>query len=319
MPHASPSGSTLPPSSCDPSMSTLDHAKADCETEALVSASIQHIRDQVRRRNQWHRSGIVVGRPDLRTLLSDKGAGIARQINLHNAFCAAVSPHDWKAHVFDLTTDVFQSGLINYDHAAGVLRMQRLPSPDLAGHPVLHQNRQMHEDLADIATFRSRFHVMTNGALTGLTSRDIIVSGGSVLACLTTAPSQATEYVRSDIDLFVTARTTSSARALVGEIETVLNKNIPSFKTDFRVFRSPDVITFAPSNHARAHGYRKIQVITALNSTPCDIVAHFDLDPVCVFYNLERVFITPRAMRAFWTGFSYVTNAIRTVSAARIL
>ncbi|KAK0527683.1 hypothetical protein OC842_004789 [Tilletia horrida] len=258
-------------------------------------------------------------RPDLVSLLSSTDLNVARRVTLHNACLASVSPDGWRAHVFDLTADVVQSGLLQHDRDAGTLRIRRLPPAAFPGHAVLHQDRPLDVQLADLDKFKSRFDLMSNRVFRGLNSREIFFSGGSVLACLTTDPSRATNYVRSDIDIFLTTRTTKAARAVVAQIESVLHKNIPGFDHHFRVFRSPDVITFVPSDQARAEGYRKIQVITALHRTPCDIVANFDLDPVCVFYDLQRVFITPRAMRAFWTGFTTVTAAIRSVSGSRIL
>ncbi|KAK0527448.1 hypothetical protein OC835_004977 [Tilletia horrida] len=195
----------------------------------------------------------------------------------------------------------------------------RAPLNEFSGHALMAQFRGDLMEIATLATFRDRFHTLSRGVFKGLYTKGLVFAGGFVTACLTTDINHAGAYSASDIDIFLVANSVRTAQSTTRTLENVLRTNIPAFDTNFRIMRTPGVISIIPSPAYVSQGYRKIQIVMTLYSSPSDVVAHFDLDPVAALYNLEDVYIAPRAVRSFWTAYTFVTDAIRGSTAQRIL
>ncbi|KAE8228645.1 hypothetical protein CF326_g6418 [Tilletia indica] len=99
-------------------------------------------------------------------------------------------------------------------------------------------------------------------------------------------------------------------------IKDTIKANTPAFASAYIIERSAGAITFIP--RTRETG-RKIQVILRGFKNPATVLASFDLDPACSFFDGTEVWISPRAIRAFYTGFTTTTGAISSSFAARII
>ncbi|KAK0558865.1 hypothetical protein OC844_004823 [Tilletia horrida] len=264
-------------------------------------------------------AGLVYARPSLDDILSSTDDAVDSEVVQHNSALAFVRPAEWRSHVFSVKDDLCTSPFLSFDGTDGTYYKYRAPVPDFSGHTVLHQKRQDIMVIASFPTFEHRFRVLSLDAFKGLNTRGLVFSGGFVTACLTTSVSEANAYSDSDIDIFLTVPSPRLATKVVSHLQGVLRHNVPDFDANFRTLRTPGVITLVPSAEYIGRGYRKIQIIMVLYDTPSDIVAHFDLDPVCVAYDLTDVYIAPRAMRSFWTGSTYATDALCASNAQRIL
>ncbi|KAE8223334.1 hypothetical protein CF319_g3628 [Tilletia indica] len=99
-------------------------------------------------------------------------------------------------------------------------------------------------------------------------------------------------------------------------IKRTIIGNVPHFSFSYVVERSAGAITFIP--RIRENG-RKIQVVLRGYSNPAAILSGFDLDPACVFFDGEQVWMSLRALRAFYTGYTTTSGAISSSFAARIV
>ncbi|KAK0521491.1 hypothetical protein OC842_006762 [Tilletia horrida] len=288
-------------------------------TKQLVQATMCHLATAAVKRAQAKMTGMTCPRPELDLLLTSTDEAVDHHVVLHNSSLANVGPSDWSPHLYSLKNDIPASEQLRLHCSAGVFRHDRRPLTSFTGYSVLHQHRADVMELASLPTFQHRFRLMTRGAFDGLDAKGVYFSGGCVTACLTTDITKADTYQNSDVDIFLCAGSPGKAVAIVQRIQDALRHNIADFDANYRVLRTPGVITLIPSTDYATKGYRKLQIVMALYTTPSDIVTVFDLDPVAVLYDLDDVFIAPRAMRSYWTGCTFVTNAIRSSSAPRIL
>ncbi|KAE8255556.1 hypothetical protein A4X13_0g2991 [Tilletia indica] len=243
----------------------------------------------------------------------------AEDVIRHNSDLAASNPKDWDRHVLGLRRDVHQEYEKALDFDPDVFHFARPTVDAIPGEKMFDEYRSSTFEMATFDRFRRRFDILTRGILAGLTLPNAVVAGGIVLACLLHEAGDCDRYKDSDIDIFLWGETQQEAAGQSRHIEEVLRSHIHDFSSTYGVMRTINAITFTPTPVAAANGYRSIQVITTLYSSVAEVISLFDLGPVAVAYDGEEVWISPRAMWSFSTGYTPVTDAIRGSSASRIL
>ncbi|KAE8231094.1 hypothetical protein CF326_g3892 [Tilletia indica] len=185
----------------------------------------------------------------------------------------------------------------------------------MAGIKLFDQHVQDCVRINCLTQFVTNFTVATRGALLGYCFANVVVAGGIVLACLTGTPEEISP--RSDVDLFIYSLSPEEATRKVYDLEATLRGNVPNFGSHYVVHRTVSTISFIPVDvHS---GLRKIQVVLRLHKNPAEIISSFDLDQTAMYYNGEDVKLETRAVRALFTGYSYVTaKQIETTSIGRI-
>ncbi|KAE8250836.1 hypothetical protein A4X13_0g4337 [Tilletia indica] len=219
---------------------------------------------------------------------------------------------NWQSHLVSLSGD-----LERYlsEESRRYYQYQRCPSTDLTGVKMFDQLRGPTMTIRSLADFRDNFENFGGSALKNMDWSNVGVAGGSVLACLTT--SEFGEAVRnSDIDLFIWGLGVQDMQRKLESIKTTIIANVPHFAYTYVVERSAGAITFIP--RVQENG-RKIQVVLRAYTTPAAVLSSFDLDPACAFFDGEQVWLSLRAVRAFYTGYTTTVGAISSSFAARIV
>ncbi|KAE8219818.1 hypothetical protein CF326_g8868, partial [Tilletia indica] len=80
--------------------------------------------------------------------------------------------------------------------------------------------------------------------------------------------------------------------------------------------RSAGAVTFVPIS---SDGGRKVQVVLRGYDNPAAVLSSFDIDPACIFFDGKEVWLSPRAVRALYTGYTTTVGAISSSFAARII
>ncbi|KAK7436346.1 hypothetical protein VKT23_019194 [Stygiomarasmius scandens] len=158
--------------------------------------------------------------------------------------------------------------------------------------------------VSELAKFNYNWSIFSEGSLSRLTNWDnIIVAGGSVLACLMPPPNGAlrtkkatrtyyhlTAYPTSDIDIFLWGLSSQEAEEKIKIVYKAVKAAIP-----FRLIcvRTKNTISF----HSQ-YPYRSVQIILRLYSSPAEILAGFDIDAACCAYDGRQVWASPRAIIA---------------------
>ncbi|KAE8256120.1 hypothetical protein A4X13_0g2803 [Tilletia indica] len=223
-------------------------------------------------------------------------------------------PHgaDWQGHLVSLTSYFGQ-----YLDAEGstYYQYERCSRTDLLGAKMFDHLRATHGIIQSLDGFQSNFNEFGGTILKNLDWRNVGVAGGSMLACLT-EHNIGNLLKNSDIDLFIWGLDTVEAQKKVEHIKHTIAANTRSFSAAYLVERSAGAVTFIPQNGNRG---RKVQVILRQFSNPASILASFDLDPVCIYFDGNEVWLSLRAIRAFYTGYTTTMGAICSSFAARII
>ncbi|KAE8231700.1 hypothetical protein CF326_g3278 [Tilletia indica] len=218
----------------------------------------------------------------------------------------------WQPHLINLSSQ-FEPYLsrqrlptYNYDRAA---------KEDLLGIRMFDDLRDTTTTVLSLARFCINFEVFGGSVLKNLDWSNVGVAGGSMLACLT--ETHIGDLLKnSDIDLFIWGLEPPAMLRKLHEIKETLVANVPNFDSTYIIERSAGAITFIPRTRDRG---RKIQVVLRGYSNPAAVLASFDLDPACIFFDGEQVWLNLRAVRAFYTGYTTTSGALSSSFAARII
>ncbi|KAE8240048.1 hypothetical protein A4X13_0g7964 [Tilletia indica] len=218
----------------------------------------------------------------------------------------------WQAHLINLSTQfepfLSEERLTVYDY-------ERAQKEDLLGVRMFDDLRPTDAVIQSLPGFRNNFDVFSGSVLDNLDWTNVGVAGGSMLACLT--ESHIGELLRnSDIDLFIWGLEPPAMLLKLLHIKDTIVANVPNFSSKYVVERSAGALTFIP--RIRDHG-RKIQVVLRGYCNPAAVLASFDLDPACIFFDGDQVWLSLRAIRAFYTGYTTTSGAISSSFAARII
>ncbi|KAF7313210.1 CFIA complex component [Mycena kentingensis (nom. inval.)] len=150
--------------------------------------------------------------------------------------------------------------------------------------------------------FKYNWSVFSEGALADVNWDNIVVAGGSVLACLEPLPDWADSkhnmrrhyhhdaFPTSDIDVFLYGLSPQQAEAKIDAIYKVVRDSGPG---DIACVRTKHTVTIY-----RAHPLRVIQIVLRLYASPAEVLAGFDVAASCCGYDGNRVYATPRAIVA---------------------
>ncbi|KAJ3507004.1 hypothetical protein NLJ89_g6545 [Agrocybe chaxingu] len=152
-----------------------------------------------------------------------------------------------------------------------------------------------------IAEFRKNWDIFTHGVLAELRDwKNIIVAGGSVLACMTpiwpadnrtklqTYHSQA--YASSDVDIFLWGMDEEEAKKKMVVIYNAITESVPWDVVCVRRANTVSIYTQYP--------HRQVQIVLRLYQSPAEALAGFDIDCCVVCYDGERIWANPRATAA---------------------
>ncbi|PRP82161.1 hypothetical protein PROFUN_10432 [Planoprotostelium fungivorum] len=173
-------------------------------------------------------------------------------------------------------------------------RRKFTPSPGVNTSP---QSQMAELSIVDRDAFISNFNLFTEGQLTKLNWNNVLVAGGSVMACLAPAPPgnlksyyHSYAYRSSDIDMFIYGLSVQEANAKLLEIYSQLTNNSVSGSV---AFRSKHTITIA-SGYPQRH----IQIVLRLYKSPAEVLMGFDVDSCAVGFDGVKVWMDPRCARA---------------------
>ncbi|KAJ6554865.1 hypothetical protein B0H19DRAFT_1377542 [Mycena capillaripes] len=158
--------------------------------------------------------------------------------------------------------------------------------------------------VSDLDEFKKNWSIFSEGSLSQLVDwNNVIVAGGSVLACLAPLPKTAKvskrsmrkyyhskAYPSSDIDLFLWGLTPEQAEVKIIEICDAVRDSVP---WDITCLRTKHTVSI----HSQ-YPYRSVQIVLRLYSSPAEILAGFDIDAPCCAYNGTRLYASPRAIVA---------------------
>ncbi|KIO24982.1 hypothetical protein M407DRAFT_25627, partial [Tulasnella calospora MUT 4182] len=157
--------------------------------------------------------------------------------------------------------------------------------------------------------FKLRWSIFSEGALSQLTNwNNVIVAGGSVLACLAPLPEHVVKqgskralrkyyhseaYPASDVDVFLYGLTPEQAEEKCVEIFNAVQDSVP---WEVCAVRTKNAVSI----HCQ-YPYRPVQIVLRIYQSPAEILAGFDVDSACVAFDGTRVLAAPRAILALMT------------------
>ncbi|KAE8231288.1 hypothetical protein CF326_g3696, partial [Tilletia indica] len=221
----------------------------------------------------------------------------------------------WTQHLVSLSGQLIPTLFVGKEDVFYVLR----PSPsELAGIKLFDDLRASTAQIRSLGSFQTTFESFCGFELKGLDWSNLFIAGGSVLAALTTKDTASffNELKASDIDIFLYGLDFRQASRKLCHISEVLRANIKNFDCTYLVERGVGVISFVPG---LGSGGRKIQVVLRLSANPAAILAGFDFDQVCLGYDGSEVWLSLRAARALYTGYTVTSGAIGSSFAARVI
>eukprot|EP00004_Rigifila_ramosa_P006668 TRINITY_DN1758_c0_g1_i12.p1 TRINITY_DN1758_c0_g1~~TRINITY_DN1758_c0_g1_i12.p1 ORF type:complete len:903 (+),score=178.72 TRINITY_DN1758_c0_g1_i12:636-3344(+) len=197
-----------------------------------------------------------------------------------------------------------------------------------------------------LEVFRHNWDLFTCGLLRGLNWRNVFAAGGCVLACLkrgvmesqpfkdwlnqrTTgaenqrrpptrffSPAAQTpqqphhaDFLNSDVDLFVHARTQAEATQTLRHIYETVKANSKTSKT-LRVIRTKYAVTILGEWPHSRH----IQIVLRLYKSPAEVLMGFDIDACCVGFDGESVWTLDRCRRALTKQYNLVDLTRRSLT-----
>ncbi|KIJ65131.1 hypothetical protein HYDPIDRAFT_153095 [Hydnomerulius pinastri MD-312] len=204
------------------------------------------------------------------------------------------------------------AGLIDLFNAPGAVRATRArvvaDEQDLSAKYVmpLPNKRRRAEGapatVADLDEFKKNWAIFTEGSLSQLADwSNVVVAGGSVLACVSPLPDHVKKskravrkyfhseaYPSSDIDLFLYGLTPEQAEKKINAIYEAISDTVPWEVTCIRTKHTVSIHCQYP--------YRPIQIVLRLYQSPAEILAGFDVDAPCIAFDGDRVWASPRAV-----------------------
>ncbi|KAG8914790.1 hypothetical protein FRC01_003909, partial [Tulasnella sp. 417] len=157
--------------------------------------------------------------------------------------------------------------------------------------------------------FKTRWAIFSEGALNQLSNwNNVVVAGGSVLACLAPLPERVVEqgskrairkyyhseaYPASDVDLFLYGLTPEQAEEKCLEIYNAVRDSVP---WEVCAVRTKNAVSI----HCQ-YPHRPVQIVLRIYQSPAEILAGFDVDCACVAFDGTRVLAAPRAILALMT------------------
>ncbi|KAK0534060.1 hypothetical protein OC842_002761 [Tilletia horrida] len=164
--------------------------------------------------------------------------------------------------------------------------------------------------------FKRRFDIYTNNIFAHLNWNNVLVAGGSVLACATSDLQDSNNFAGTDIDVFMYGLTAKESMAKVAHLRNAIDQAVNGFERAYRTTITSGVITFTPR---REPALRTVQIILRLHRDPLQVLANFDLDQCAVGYTGADVWLEPRAVRAIKTGYTVLTMQLAMQTSIRRL
>ncbi|KAJ2911616.1 hypothetical protein MD484_g8798, partial [Candolleomyces efflorescens] len=146
--------------------------------------------------------------------------------------------------------------------------------------------------------FKLNFADFTQNALSGITWNNIVVAGGSVLACVSPtyrsmdAPHMFrwSQYCHSDVDIFLYGLSPAQAEEKMKEIFEAIRAVSPKPPVCLRTKHAVTIYSEFPC--------RPIQIVLRLYRSLSEILTGFDIDACCFGYDGQSVWANPRAVIA---------------------
>ncbi|KAE9405412.1 hypothetical protein BT96DRAFT_972558 [Gymnopus androsaceus JB14] len=240
----------------------------------------------------------------------------------HSEVASALKP--WSVglvRIEDLAKSLFSSSPVTSPKGSSVphaLKISRFPIDTLPGFTVLADKRSpMTFVQSSSLKFKGRFDAISGGLLAGLDWNNVFVAGGLVLGALLTPdiPSSATlpatershlnqpsEWISSDIDVYIYGLDVQEANTKIEHIAQVYKNNLGSADAPFLVVRNSQTITLYSE-----WPKRRVQIVLKLVKSPRDVLLNFDLDICAVGWDGKEVWMLPRFVRALETGTNVFT------------
>ncbi|KAJ3752869.1 hypothetical protein EV360DRAFT_88328 [Lentinula raphanica] len=198
------------------------------------------------------------------------------------------------------------------------LKITRLPIDKVPGYTVLADRRSSMIFVQPSASkFRGRFDGMSGGLLAGLDWNNVFIAGGLVLGALLTPDvpptvthgaseraslEQPSEWISSDIDLYIYGLDVEAANQKIKHIIEVYQENLGSADAPFLVVRNSQTLTLYSE-----WPKRRVQIVLKLAKSPREVLLNFDLDICAVGWDGKQVWMLPRFVRALETGTNVFT------------
>ncbi|KAE8218099.1 hypothetical protein CF319_g7957 [Tilletia indica] len=297
----------------------VDATSNELRVPLLLSTVLRREQMEVQLRRDAVSKGMLLERPDLQAIMGSKAGSFDHYINTHHTQLAAAAPNTWEDHVFGLKRDFTETFRYATSPDNVGFFFQRPKEADILGWKMFDHYRSETILLSTFPTFQMRFTAITGGIFNGLRYSNAVVSGGIVLACMIGNEADSKSFQGSDVDFFLYDTTPFEAEQFLQHLEQTLRQNIPNYTQYYHFTRTVNTFTFTPTMPAVTAGLRKVQIVTTIYSTIPNIISHFDLAPCALAYDGEEVWMTAHALRSLWTGYTYVTDAIRGSSASRIM
>ncbi|KAF0516118.1 ankyrin repeat protein [Gigaspora margarita] len=156
-----------------------------------------------------------------------------------------------------------------------------------------------------IEAFKRNWNLFTEGSLYGLDWNNIIVSGGSILACLLPLPAKDQKnlykirkhytevFASSDIDIHFYGIDEETAKKKMQHIYETVCRNVPFKVICVRGKYCVNIVSKYP--------YRHIQIVLKIYKTPAELFANVDIASTCVAYDGKDVWVNPRGHQALIT------------------
>ncbi|KAE8232746.1 hypothetical protein CF326_g2218 [Tilletia indica] len=251
----------------------------------------------------------------LTTIWSSQDTNIDIQIKQHNRDYPRGIDGAWRDHLIGLSQHLLPK---LGPHPQALFEIERPVATELPGIKLFDQLRAPSTSVRSLDSFQEAFRAFCGFELRGLDWANIFIAGGSVLAAVTATETE--DFFKrlrsSDVDIFLYGLDGHQALGKLCHITEVLRANIPAFDQTYVVERSVGAITFAPGLGSEG---RKVQVVLRLSANPAAILAGFDFDQVSLGYDGSEVWLSPRAVRALYTGYTVTSGAISSSFAARII
>ncbi|KIK64907.1 hypothetical protein GYMLUDRAFT_70870 [Collybiopsis luxurians FD-317 M1] len=199
-------------------------------------------------------------------------------------------------------------------HFTHAIKLSRFPLDTIPGFTILADKRRPTLFVQPSASeFKSRFDCMTGGLLAGLDWNNVFVAGGLILGALLTPdippnasllPSERTslhqpsEWLSSDIDLYIYGLDAEAANEKIKHIADVYRGNLGSADAPFLIVRNSQTITLYSE-----WPKRRVQVVLKLVKSPREVLLNFDLDICAIGWDGKEVWMLPRVFKYAKRGY----------------